>query len=261
MKRSTNSKRYRPEEVAANVRQADEVILHRWCAAYGAVDRDAAKRLKDPDRENASLKRLVADQQLDIQILKEIVKGNSERSAAVPSDQARNSMNRCLRTAGVPGGEPAPEHAAPSGAAESLAGPTGGEDAGAGRGEPAPLALPHLDLLHKKCWSIGTGENGIMRRRTTRHDELWGMDFVSCHTADGRPLRPSLDPAGAGHGGCGYHAATLIRGGPMRGSRSQTSHWLRSGCATHFKRINSKARTIRSALLPSQRCGMDPCFH
>ena len=34
MKRSTNSKRHCPEEVAANVRQADEVTLHLWCAAY-----------------------------------------------------------------------------------------------------------------------------------------------------------------------------------------------------------------------------------
>jgi len=52
-----------------------EVTLHRWRAEYGAVDRDALKRLKDLDKENARLKRLVADQQPDIQILKEIAKG------------------------------------------------------------------------------------------------------------------------------------------------------------------------------------------
>ncbi len=39
------------------------------------MDRDAVKRLKDLEKENARLKRLVADQQLDIQILKEIAKG------------------------------------------------------------------------------------------------------------------------------------------------------------------------------------------
>jgi hypothetical protein len=39
------------------------------------VDRDAVTRLKDLEKENARLKRLVADQQLDIQILKEIAKG------------------------------------------------------------------------------------------------------------------------------------------------------------------------------------------
>ncbi len=52
-----------------------EVTLHRWQAEYGAVDRDAVKRPKDLEKENARLKRLVADQQLDIQILKEIAKG------------------------------------------------------------------------------------------------------------------------------------------------------------------------------------------
>ena len=72
-----------------------------------------------------------------------------------------------------------------------------------------------MDLLHKERWTIGTrlmkrlwrtegllvpqkrrkrrrigtGENGIVRRRATRKDEVWGMDFVSDHTADGRPLR------------------------------------------------------------------------
>lgn len=93
MKRS-NRKRHRPEEVVAKLRQADEalakgtslaevarslgvseVTLHRWRAEYGTVDRDAVKRLKDLEKENARLKRLVADQQLDIQILKEIAKG------------------------------------------------------------------------------------------------------------------------------------------------------------------------------------------
>ena len=95
MKRS-NRKRPRPEEVVAKLRQADEVLdkgtpltevarslgvsevtLHRWRAEYGAVDRDAVKRLKDLEKENARLKRLVADQQLDIQILKEIAKRES----------------------------------------------------------------------------------------------------------------------------------------------------------------------------------------
>ena len=94
MKRLANRKRHRPEEVVAKLRQADEslakgmliaevarsleiseVTLHRWRAEYGAVDRDAIRRLKDLEKENARLKRLVADQQLDIQILKEVAKG------------------------------------------------------------------------------------------------------------------------------------------------------------------------------------------
>ncbi len=41
----------------------------------------------------------------------------------------------------------------------------------------------------RKRTRIGTGENIIVRRRATRKYEGSGMDFVSDHTADGRPLR------------------------------------------------------------------------
>ena len=72
-----------------------------------------------------------------------------------------------------------------------------------------------MDLLRKERWSvgarlmkrlwrqeglldpekrvkrrrIGTGENGIVCRRATRKNEVWGMDFVQDRTADGRPFR------------------------------------------------------------------------
>ena len=48
---------------------------HRWRTECGSTDRDAVKRLKELERENGRLKRLVADQALDIQILKEVAKG------------------------------------------------------------------------------------------------------------------------------------------------------------------------------------------
>jgi putative transposase len=52
-----------------------EVTLHRWRAEYGAVDRDAVRRMKELEKENARLKRLVAEKELDILILKEVAKG------------------------------------------------------------------------------------------------------------------------------------------------------------------------------------------
>jgi len=52
--------------------------LHRWRTECREIDRDAVKRLKDPEKEKSRLKRLVADQQLGIQILKEIAEGDSE---------------------------------------------------------------------------------------------------------------------------------------------------------------------------------------
>ena len=52
-----------------------EVTLHRWRAEYGAVDRDAVRRMKELEKENARLKRLVAEKELDILILKDVAKG------------------------------------------------------------------------------------------------------------------------------------------------------------------------------------------
>ncbi len=94
MKRAMTRKRHRPEEIVAKLREVDEALsqgkkledvakslgvslmtLHRWRTEYGSTDRDAVKRLKELERENGRLKRLVADQALDIQILKEVAKG------------------------------------------------------------------------------------------------------------------------------------------------------------------------------------------
>jgi len=46
--------------------------LYRWKAKYGGMEISDAKRLKGLEDENRRLKRLVADQVLDIQILKEV---------------------------------------------------------------------------------------------------------------------------------------------------------------------------------------------
>ena len=94
MKRAMTRKRHRPEEIVAKLREVDEALsqgktlkdvakslgvslmtLHRWRTEYGSTDRDAVKRLKELERDNGRLKRLVADQALDIQILKEVAKG------------------------------------------------------------------------------------------------------------------------------------------------------------------------------------------
>ena len=94
MKRATTRKRHRPVEIVAKLREVDEAVaqgktvedvakslgvslmtLYRWRTEYGSTDRDAVKRLKELERENGRLKRLVVDQTLEIQILKEVAKG------------------------------------------------------------------------------------------------------------------------------------------------------------------------------------------
>ena len=50
--------------------------LIRWRKEFGGLDVDQAKRLKELELENSRLKRVVADQALDLSILKEVNKGN-----------------------------------------------------------------------------------------------------------------------------------------------------------------------------------------
>lgn len=49
---------------------------YRWRQEYGGMKVDQAKRLRELEKENGRLKRLVADQALDIAILKDISSGN-----------------------------------------------------------------------------------------------------------------------------------------------------------------------------------------
>ena len=53
-----------------------EQTYYRWRKEYGGMRVDQAKRLKELERENARLKKLVADLSLDKDILKEAVRGN-----------------------------------------------------------------------------------------------------------------------------------------------------------------------------------------
>ena len=61
---------------AAKQLEVSEQTLHRWRAQYGGLKADDAKRLKQLERENGRLKRIVADQLLENQALKEIARGN-----------------------------------------------------------------------------------------------------------------------------------------------------------------------------------------
>ena len=53
-----------------------EQTFYRWRKEYGGLRLDQAKRLKQLEKENVRLKRLVADLSLDNQILKEAAQGN-----------------------------------------------------------------------------------------------------------------------------------------------------------------------------------------
>ncbi len=88
-------RRYTPEQIISKLREA-EVLLskgatvrescrqlgvtentyYRWRKEYGGLDVVQARRLKELEKENGRLKKLVAEQALDIDILKEVSRGN-----------------------------------------------------------------------------------------------------------------------------------------------------------------------------------------
>lgn len=82
--------RHNPEQIISKLREADgmlaagksiahvvqhlgvsEQTYHRWRNQFGGMKSEAARRLKELEQENARLKKLVADQALDMAILKE----------------------------------------------------------------------------------------------------------------------------------------------------------------------------------------------
>lgn len=88
-------KRFTAEQIIAKLREAEveqargqsvqqacrkigvtEQTYYRWRKEYGGLRLDQAKRMKDLEKENGRLKRVVADQALDIAILKEASSGN-----------------------------------------------------------------------------------------------------------------------------------------------------------------------------------------
>ncbi len=88
-------KRHTPEQIVRKLHQADkklasgasipqvarefgisEATYHRWRNRYGGMNPSETKRLKELEKENARLKKIVAEQAVDISILKEVSKGN-----------------------------------------------------------------------------------------------------------------------------------------------------------------------------------------
>jgi len=63
------------DEVARHL-EITESTWHRWKNQYGGLKADDAKELRELRRENQRLKKIVADQALDIDMLKELNRGN-----------------------------------------------------------------------------------------------------------------------------------------------------------------------------------------
>lgn len=84
-------KRHTPEQIIRILKEADtgiktsdicrkhsisDATFYNWKAKYGGMDVSDARRLKELEEENRKLKRIVADQAIDILAYKEIARGN-----------------------------------------------------------------------------------------------------------------------------------------------------------------------------------------
>ena len=89
------TKRYKPEQIVNRLRQIEveiangkttpqaareaeitEQTYYRWRKEFGGLKLDQARRLKELEKENSRLKRLVAELSLEKQVLREVAQGN-----------------------------------------------------------------------------------------------------------------------------------------------------------------------------------------
>lgn len=90
-----SKERYKPEQIVALLRQIEVAVAngkttpqackeaeitvqtyYRWRKEYGGLKVEQAKRMKELERENTRLKRLVAELSLEKQVLKDVAEGN-----------------------------------------------------------------------------------------------------------------------------------------------------------------------------------------
>ncbi len=90
-------KRFTPEQIVAKLRQADrelgkglsvkevcrkievsEQTYYRWRQKYGGMSPELIKELKALQKENARLRKIIADQRIDMEILKEAIEISSK---------------------------------------------------------------------------------------------------------------------------------------------------------------------------------------
>lgn len=89
------AKRYTTEQIVAKLREMEKLqaqglsipaatkrlgisdqTFYRWRLKYGALEEDEAQRLKALEQENSRLKRIVAEQALEISLMKDLQRGN-----------------------------------------------------------------------------------------------------------------------------------------------------------------------------------------
>ncbi|MEL6340443.1 MAG: IS3 family transposase, partial [Myxococcota bacterium] len=228
-------KRHSAEEIVNKLRQAEvelskgssvaavckllgmtEQTYYRWRKEYGGLKTDQAKKLKELERENARLKRLLADAELDKAILKEAafgkllipskrrravdhtreVLGVSERRACrvlgqnravqrytpIVRDDEKPLTRRIIELAAVYGRYGTPRIEALLRREGWIVNHKRLERIWREQGLKVPKKQPKRGRL----W---LNDGSCVRLRPEHKDHVWAYDFVQTRTSDGRPLR------------------------------------------------------------------------
>ena len=92
-------RKYRPEQIVEKLRQADvelgkgqnvkevcskievsEQTYYRWRQKYGGMSPEMIKELRTLQKDNQRLRKIIADQRIDLEIIKEAIEYNSKNS-------------------------------------------------------------------------------------------------------------------------------------------------------------------------------------
>ena len=122
-------RRHTPEQIIRKLAEGDKLLAegksidevcrhleitestwHRWRNQFGGMKAEDAKELKELQRENQRLKKIVADQALDIEMLKELNQKNGDPERSTPGGAMPERRLRGLRTTCLSAARPAPVH-------------------------------------------------------------------------------------------------------------------------------------------------------
>src|SRR5947209_11816399 len=120
------AKRFSVEQIVAKLREAEKLqgqgltipqsckrlgisdqTFYRWRLKYGALKEDEAQRLKALEQENARLKKIVAEQALDLSLLKDLQRGNGEPGAPARRRALLAASAQAVGASGLPVGRAA----------------------------------------------------------------------------------------------------------------------------------------------------------
>jgi len=178
---------------------------YRWRKEYGGLEVDQARRMKDLERENVRLNRLVADLSLEKQILKDVAAGKSpERRRQAVQGLRTHACQICRPATQRYTAIARADEVALTGAIIALASQYGrygyrritsllvasGWQVGCDRVQRIwrreGLKVPKKHRPRGRLW---LNDGSCIRLRPKHRNHVWSYDFVEAQTYDGRRIR------------------------------------------------------------------------